>query len=112
MLCRPGDTQAVVTDVEFPEASGGHKVGRAEVYRAWPVGRLRFWGQENSYEADAGVKANGNLVVLRHDHPTVALSRSLRWRDPAGNLRPATENWRAQVLAKLEADSRKHLLPK
>lgn len=101
---RPGDTEAIVTSVEIPGAFGRHKVGRAEVYRAWPIGPMSFWGKENSFEAEAGVNADGNIVILRPDRPTVAFSPSLRWRDPADNLDPAATDWRAHVLARLEAD--------
>ena len=105
IAARPGDTAAVVTAVEVPGWFGRRKIGRAEVYRAWPVGTLQFSPNDSTVDAAVGVTTAGELVILNSQRPTVAYSSSLRWRDPAGTLTPTTSHWRARVLARLEADA-------
>lgn len=102
---RPGDSRPIVVDVEVPQPLGRSKAGRAEVYRAWPIGRMEFSvpsNKENNEEHEAGVNADGRLVILTNATPSVAFSKALRWRDPADWGQPTGRHWRADVLSALE----------
>lgn len=104
---RPGATRPLVIPVDIPSLIPLRRPrqGYAEVYRVWPIGSFDYWWKDGSFTAEMGVTRQGIVVALTNYVPTVTLTSTMRWFDPADHP-PDIKNhqWRVTVLRKLEMD--------
>ncbi|TYB39695.1 hypothetical protein FXF50_04770 [Micromonospora sp. AP08] len=80
---RSEDTVGVIVDVKVPRTLPFLKAkhGRAEVYRAWPIGKSSKG--EPAIREGMAITRDGKLVSVSHKSPSVQFSPSLQWVDPA-----------------------------
>lgn len=96
----PTKARPVVVEVEVPGLRS--RTGRAEVYRAWPVGEFRYHCKDSNIPYQLGITADGKQVELKDVQPSVTLTNKMRWHDPVKS--PSDHQWKVRVLSQLQRE--------
>ena len=103
----PNDAVSIIVEVHIPSSLPGirPRVGRAEVFRAWPIGKHQYLYKDSLVWAEMAINKAGRVVHLprQQEAPNVTLTSEMRWHDPPSGA--PWGKWKAKVLEQLERDA-------